>query len=79
MQKENTPSSEKSQEIDPVFCIRLGQVYTTQQVIAALKTSRETIDKWCGMGLKRSQRGTKSVYYLGDHLIKFLFEEDTEV
>lgn len=77
MQVENTSSSSQSQVSFHPHPIRRGQVYTAKEVIAALKTSRETLDKWCSgeNGLKRSQKGTKSMYYLGDHLIDFLFGE----
>ncbi len=58
-----------------VDSIRRGQVYTTLEVVAALGVSRETIDKWCNQGLRKSQRGTRAFFYLGDNIITFLFGE----
>ena len=58
--------------------IRRGQIYTTRQVAEALHVSRETIDKWGNLGLRKSQRGTRSAYYLGDHIITFLFGDEDE-
>ena len=53
--------------------IRRGQIYTRDQISAALGVSPVTVDKWCNQGLQRSQRGTRAYFYLGDDLIDFLF------
>jgi hypothetical protein len=55
--------------------IRRGQIYTTKQIVKALGVARETIIKWKQAGLKPAKKGTKTELFLGDHIIKFLFDE----
>lgn len=54
--------------------IRRGQVYSTKQLVAC-GISAETIGLWESDGLKFAQPRTKSKFYLGDQIIRFMFEE----
>lgn len=53
--------------------IRSGQIYTAKEIIARMKITNLTFQRWVNNGLRFSQPGTKSRYFLGDDLIAFMF------
>ncbi len=54
--------------------IVMDALYTSEQIVSAMKISRETLNIWIKSGLRFSRRNTKRQYFLGRHIIEFLFE-----
>lgn len=56
--------------------IRSGQIYLAEDVREALKIASVTLNCWIEQGLRCSQPGTKSRYFLGDDIIEWLFQNE---
>lgn len=73
------PASEpEQQEMEPavidIRSIRRGEIYLSEHVTGALKISKPTLEMWITEGLRFSRRGTRRRFFLGDHLIDFMFD-----
>lgn len=60
------------------FVIERGRVYNSEQVIRHYTIGRDTLESWIDQGLRFGRRNTRTRYFLGDHLIAFMFGETGE-
>ena len=52
-----------------------GRIYTAGEILTSFRITEKTLQTWIDEGLKPARKHTKTRFFLGDHIIRYLFSE----